>query len=310
MKSVAIPRYYKNASSLGFWGAKYEAILNELLKEQFISLDDIKYCDVADEEDLHLIHSWKYLQDLNEKTLTQEELEMLEIPLTEETLKFYLSSVEATIEASRMALDLGVGINIGGGWHHAYTAMGTGFCMLNDIAVATRKLLDAKSAQRILIIDLDVHQGDGTAKIFEHEKQIFTFSMHQKHLFPYRKQRSSLDVELEDGCDDKTYLRLLTDNLPIIANDFKPDFIFYMAGADSYKDDRLGGLKLSMSGLKKRDEAVFKFAQTKHNIPICVTLAGGYANKFEELVNIQSTTVKLGLDLQVEMLNKHEKQQL
>ena len=200
MKSITIPRYYKNASILGLWGAKYEAIINGLLKKQLISIDDIEYCDVASEEDLNLVHAWKYIQALNEKTLTQEELHALEIPLTEETLKFYLSSVEATIEASRIAIDRGVGINIGGGWHHAYTAMGTGFCMLNDIAAAARKLLYAKSAKRILIIDLDVHQGDGTAKIFEHEKHIFTFSMHQKHQFPYYKQRSSLDVELEDGC--------------------------------------------------------------------------------------------------------------
>jgi len=298
MKSVTIPRYYKNASSLGLWGAKYEAILNGLLKKQLVSIDDIEYCDVASEEDLNLVHAWKYLQALNEKTLSDEELHALEIPLTEETLKFYLSSVEATIGASRIALDRGVGINIGGGWHHAYTAMGTGFCMLNDVAVAARKLFHAESAKRILIIDLDVHQGDGTAKIFEHEKQIFTFSMHQKHQFPYYKQRSSLDIELEDGCDDRTYLRLLADQLPIIDSDFKPDFIFYLAGADSYKDDRLGGLKLSMSGLKKRDEMVFKFARIDHKVPICVTLAGGYANKLEELVHIQSTTIRLGLCLQ------------
>ena len=297
MKSITIPRYYKNASSLGSWGDKYDAILNGLLKKQVISLDDVEYCDVASEEDLYLVHAWKYLQDLNEKNLTREELHVLEIPLTEETLKFYLSSVEATIEASQIALKRGVGINIGGGWHHAYTAMGTGFCMLNDIAVAARKLLYAKSVKRILIIDLDVHQGDGTAKIFENEKHIFTFSMHQKHLFPYRKQRSSLDIELEDGCDDKTYLKLLTDNLPVIANDFKPDFIFYLAGADSYKDDRLGGLSLSMSGLKNRDEIVFKFARIDYKIPICVTLAGGYANKFEDLVHIQYTTIRLGLGL-------------
>lgn len=298
MKSVTIPLYYKNASSLGLWGAKYEAILNGLLKKQFISSDDIEYCDIASEEDLCLIHAWKYLQALKKNTLTREELHALEIPLTEETLNFYLSSVQATIEASRIALDRGVGINIGGGWHHAYTAMGTGFCMLNDIAVAARKLLYTKSAKKILIIDLDVHQGDGTAKIFEHEKQIFTFSMHQKHQFPYYKQRSSLDIELEDGCDDRTYLGLLTDRLPVIASDFKPDFIFYLAGADSYKGDRLGGLNLSMRGLKNRDEIVFKFARIDHKIPICVTLAGGYANKFEELVSIQSTTIRLGLDFQ------------
>lgn len=300
MKSVVIPKYYKNATGLGSWGNKYEAILKKLLKEHLVDSDDIEYCDVADEEDLNLVHAWKYLQALYNKTLTPEELRALEIPLTDETLNFCLSSVQATIKASQIALARGVGINIGGGWHHAFTAMGTGFCMVNDIAVATRKLLYAKSARKILIIDLDVHQGDGTAKILDRDKtEVFTFSMHQKHQFPYYKQKSSLDVELEDGCDDKTYLRLLQYSLAKIANKFKPDFIFYLAGADTYEDDRLGGLKLSMKGLKKRDEIVFKFTKADNGIPICVTLAGGYANKLKDLVDIHCATINHGLEYQV-----------
>ncbi len=295
MKTITIPQHYKEVSKLGVWGSKYEAILKALIEKHVIGDNNVKYCDIANEDDLNHVHALQYLRSLENKTLTREELHTLEIPLTEETYNFCLSSVQATIEASRIALKHGVGINIGGGWHHAFTARGTGFCMLNDIAVAVRKLIYAKLAKRILIIDLDVHQGDGTAKIFEHEKQVFTFSMHQMDNFPYEKQRSSLDVELKDDCDDKTYLGLLSDHLLKIAGNFKSDFIFYIAGADCYEDDRLGGLRLSMDGLKKRDETVFRFARIDNKIPVCVTLGGGYANKFEDLVHIHETTVRLGL---------------
>lgn len=289
---VTISKYADMIGVYHPWGRKYSATLKKLVEDGIVRQDQVLVCDEAGIEDLMLVHTWSYLESLNEGTLAEEEKIALEIPFDSKVVDFFYSEAEATIQSSRIALEQGVGVHLGGGYHHAFAGMGRGFCMINDVAVASKKLLTEGLAKKVLIVDLDVHQGDGTAKIFESEPRVFTFSMHQRDLFPYPKQKSSLDVELETGCDDKTYLGLLKHSLLPVLDEFKPDFVHYLAGADPYEDDELGGLKLSLEGLKQRDEFVHREIRKERNIPLCLTFAGGYSRKPEDLVLIHNTSCK------------------
>jgi acetoin utilization deacetylase AcuC-like enzyme len=186
-----------------------------------------------------------------------------------------------------------VGIHLGGGWHHAFPDHGEGFCVLNDMACAIRTL-QTTGIQRILIVDCDLHQGNGNAYIFRNDPKVFTFSIHQQHLYPLAKPKSDLDIGLEAGISDEKYLNLLESNVPQILENFKPEFILYQAGADPYKDDRLGNLNLSIEGLNQRDEFIRDLA-IKQDIPLALTLGGGYAYKLEDTVQIHFNTVKVFL---------------
>lgn len=198
--------------------------------------------------------------------------------------------------ACDIAFSGSLGIHVGGGFHHAFPDHGEGFCVLNDIAVAVRRALKANQARRALIVDCDLHQGNGTAAIFSGDASVFTFSIHQENNYPFFKPKSSLDIGLRDRAGDKEYLGALSDHMPKIISDFKPELIMYVAGADPYKDDQIGGLSLTKAGLRRRDEFVFNQA-LNYGIPVAVVLAGGYARNGSDTVDIHYTTITTGLRL-------------
>ncbi|MDB5007499.1 MAG: histone deacetylase [Mucilaginibacter sp.] len=203
---------------------------------------------------------------------------------------------KGTIDGCHYAFDFGVAFNVAGGTHHAGTNWGEGFCLLNDQAIAANYLLNNKLAQYILIIDLDVHQGNGTAQIFENNPHVFTFSMHGANNFPFRKERSDLDVPLADGTGDDEYLSILRSTLPQLIAQQKPDFIFYLAGVDILVSDKLGKLALSKAACKMRDQFVFEQA-IKHNIPVQVSMGGGYSPDIKDIVEAHCNTFRIAHDL-------------
>jgi len=205
-------------------------------------------------------------------------------------------SVGATIAAARAALDDGVAANLAGGTHHAFADRGEGFCVFNDVAVGVRVLQRNGHANRIAIVDLDVHQGNGTAAIFSGDPSVFTFSMHGDKNYPFKKEVSDLDVPLADGTGDDEYLSLLRAHLPDVLNRHQPDFVFYLAGADPFEGDRLGRLKMTIEGLRRRDEIVME-ACTKARLPVAISMSGGYANDVDEIVTIHANTIRTAAGL-------------
>jgi acetoin utilization deacetylase AcuC-like enzyme len=207
-------------------------------------------------------------------------------------------SAGATVAAAKNALDEGIAINLAGGTHHAYRDLGSGFCVFNDSAIAARTLQKEVNAKlKVAIIDLDVHQGNGTAAILQQDSSIFTLSIHGENNFPFKKELSDLDLGLPDGCDDQTYLIALEDSLQQLASRFKPDCLIYLAGADPHEGDRLGRLKLSKEGMRLRDERVFAFALDQ-KLPIAISMAGGYGKEIESTVEIHFQTIKTALHFQ------------
>lgn len=199
-------------------------------------------------------------------------------------------STGATIAASQAALADGCAVNLAGGTHHAFTNAGEGYCVFNDACVAARILQQQGQAEKVLVVDCDVHQGNGTAEIVQHDPTIFSFSIHNQKNYPFRKMQSDLDVGLEDGVEDEAYLAILGESLDRIADRFRPDFVFYVSGADPYKDDKLGRLRLTKPGLRLRDEMVLRRFRDQ-NIPVAVSMAGGYAPDVMDIVDIHFATV-------------------
>lgn len=207
-------------------------------------------------------------------------------------------SAGATVAAAKMALNEGIAINLAGGTHHAYRDMGSGFCVFNDSAIAARALQkEIRSNLKVAIIDLDVHQGNGTASILENDPTIFTLSIHGENNFPFKKEVSDLDLGLADGCDDSTYLNALTESLNDLGDRFKTDFVIYLAGADPHEDDRLGRLKLSKEGMRLRDEAVLAYALDR-KLPLAISMAGGYGKEIGSTVDLHFQTIKTALQFQ------------
>ena len=241
-------------------------------------------------DDLHLVHTEDYISRLIDGTLTTKEIRKLGLPWSESLVRRSFHAISGTINASRLAVATGIASNLAGGTHHAYPDRGEGYCVLNDIAVSIRALQRDELAKRFLIIDLDVHQGDGTAFIFQDSPEVFTFSMHGAKNYPLFKQRSSLDIELVDKTGDEEYLETLNEVLPrLLMHD--PDIIFYLAGADPYEKDKLGRLELTIDGLRRRDSAVLEFARA-NGIPIVTTMSGGYAADIDDTVEIHCNTIR------------------
>ncbi len=240
-------------------------------------------------EQLALVHSGQYLAKLQTGTFEWNELALLEIPWSPEVVEGFRLMTGGTIEAAYFALETGrPGFHVGGGFHHAFAGHGEGFCLFNDVAVAIRLLLGDGVLERAAVIDLDVHHGNGTAFIFEGDPRVFTFSMHQEHNYPVDKPRGSLDVGLPDGAGDDVYLEQLRASLPQ-AMASAPQIVFYLAGADPFEDDQLGGLALTKSGLRHRDRIVLD-ACNASGIPVVILLAGGYARRLEDTVDIHFAT--------------------
>jgi acetoin utilization deacetylase AcuC-like enzyme len=275
---------------------KYRDVHRKALLSGILSKDEVLIVDQVSGKDLERVHDPDYVRRFVMGELSSADLARAELPYSAELALLFLASAQGTIEACRHALENGAVYHIGGGFHHAFADHGSGFCMLNDIAVGIRKMQADNRIKKALVVDLDVHQGDGTAKIFQKDESVFTFSMHQENNFPYPKQKSTLDVGLDDGTEDAEYLAILKKALPKIIASHKPDLIVYVAGADPYKDDQLGGLALTMEGLAERDRVVYEEA-SKNKIPIATTLAGGYARNPKETTEIHFITLKASLAL-------------
>lgn len=244
------------------------------------------------DEDILLVHSAKYIRKLKTGSLSPAEIAALELPFSQELVRFAWLTCSGTILAARLALDNGLAVHLGGGFHHAFPDHGEGFCVLNDVAVAAEKMKKEGKVKKVMVVDCDVHQGNGTASIFARKDYVFTFSIHQMDLYPAEKQKSSLDVELWSGDGDEEYLAALRTHFPRLYLQFKPQLIFYLAGADPYEKDQLGGLKLTKEGLKERDKIIIGEAR-RLNIPVVILLAGGYAYDINDTVAIHLNTIKI-----------------
>jgi acetoin utilization deacetylase AcuC-like enzyme len=245
----------------------------------------------ATDDQLLLAHDAGYVARMSNGTLSEQEVRAIGFPWSPQMAERARRSTGATIAALTHALAHRAGVNLAGGTHHAFRDHGEGFCCYNDAAVAARVLQRDHAIERILICDLDVHQGNGTASILANDPSIFTFSMHGERNYPVRKEKSDCDIELPDGTTDETYLATLRDTLPQLIDEFKPQAMIYLAGADPFEGDRLGRLKLTKAGLKARDEFVLQTACEKH-IPIAITMAGGYAHDVADIVDIHFNTVR------------------
>ena len=243
-------------------------------------------------------HDPSYLIKVIEGKLSAQEQKEIGFPWSEKMVERSRRSAGATVAAAKMALNEGIAINLAGGTHHAYRDMGSGFCVFNDSAIAARALQkEISSKLKVAIIDLDVHQGNGTASILENDPTIFTLSIHGENNFPFKKEVSDLDLGLADGCDDSTYLNALTESLNDLSDRFKTDFVIYLAGADPHEDDRLGRLKLSKEGMRLRDEAVLAYALDR-KLPLAISMAGGYGKEIGSTVDLHFQTIKTALQFQ------------
>ena len=269
---------------------KFELVRDRLLADGTLQLSEIAEPQPANIEDVLLVHTEDYISRLRNGTLTTKEIRKLGLPWSESLVRRSFLATSGTINAAKYSLENGVSSNLAGGTHHSFPDRGEGFCVLNDIAVAVKILQREKLAERFLIVDCDVHQGNGTAFIFRDDPAVFTFSIHGAKNYPLFKENSTLDIELPDKTGDAEYLETLNEALPrIFLHD--PDIVFYLGGADPYEKDKLGRLGLTMDGLRKRDETVLSFARTRE-IPIVTTMSGGYAADIKDTVEIHSNTIR------------------
>lgn len=275
---------------------KYELIPAQLLHEGSITDNNIFSPGVCTDEIILWTHNKAYLERLHNQTLSAKEQRHIGFPQSPALTQRELIIAQGTIDCCHYAKQNGVAMNVAGGTHHAFTDRGEGFCMLNDMAIAANYLLKKNLAQQILMIDLDVHQGNGTAKLFEDEKRVFTFSMHGEHNYPFHKEKSDLDVPLKDGIDDKEYLDLLKTILPKLIDEITPDFAFFLSGVDILDTDRYGKLKVSMDGCRQRDEFVFKLLK-QHQISCAVSMGGGYSADVKIITEAHCNTFRAALDI-------------
>jgi acetoin utilization deacetylase AcuC-like enzyme len=241
----------------------------------------------ATREQLLRVHTVDYLDDLDQCRWTRRTMQS-ELPLSSQIVRMFTLACGGTILAAELALKDGASLHIGGGFHHAFADKAEGFCYLNDLAVAIRDMQARGNIERAMVIDLDLHQGNGTAQIFQGDPSVFTFSMHQRDLYPI-KEVSDFDIHLDNGIRDEKYLELMRSSIPKLLDEFKPELILYQAGADPFEEDQLGDLKLTIAGLKQRDAFVFQWAKER-NIPIAATLGGGYARDTNDTVAIHVNT--------------------
>lgn len=270
---------------------KYELIPEQLLYEGTITAENLFSPQVCPDEIVLLTHTQEYLDKLKQQTLSAKEQRHIGFPQSPELTHRELIITQGTIDCCHFAFEHGVAMNVAGGTHHAFADHGEGFCLLNDFAVAANYLLHHKLTDKILIIDLDVHQGNGTAKLFENEERVFTFSMHGSNNYPFHKEKSDVDVGLQDGTPDNEYLDLLRQWLPGIIESVKPSFAFYLSGVDILNTDKFGKLKVSPEGCRQRDE--FVFTQLKqHRIPCTVAMGGGYSPQVKHIVDAHCNTFR------------------
>ena len=296
MKLVYSDLYDLNLGDHVFPSVKYKLTKEKLLQDGVVRPEDFIEPTPAADEDVARVHDHEYIRKLQTGKLSYLEILRLEIPYSPELIRAVWLCAGGSILAAELAVLEGVAVNLGGGFHHAFPDHGEGFCVLHDVAIAIRRLQKDGAIERAMTVDCDVHHGNGTAGIFAADPTVFTLSIHQERNYPYPKPPSNLDINLEDGTEDEEYLAALEDGLDRSLADFHPGLIFYLAGADPYREDQLGGLRLTLDGLERRDRMVYRKARAA-NIPVAVTLAGGYARRVADTVLIHANTVRAAKEL-------------
>ncbi len=274
---------------------KYAMLRQRVVESCLLPAEDLLVPDAASDEQILRVHDLDYFLRLTNGQLSKKEIRRIGFPWSPQMVERSRRSVGGTIEACRAALQDGIAVNLAGGTHHAYPDHGEGFCVFNDIAVAARAMQAEDLVRRIAVIDCDVHQGNGTAAIFEGDISVFTFSIHGENNFPLHKEISDLDIALPDRTEDNEFLKALQQGAQIALEEFEPDLVLYLAGADPLSGDRLGRLSLTKAGLAARDRLVLGLCRSAH-VPVVVTMSGGYARQVEDTVDIHFQTVKIALE--------------
>ncbi|MDX1905404.1 MAG: histone deacetylase [Bacteroidia bacterium] len=275
---------------------KYTLIREQLLYEGTLTEDNLYAPAPLAEEILLLTHTPAYWDKLKHQTLSPAEIRRTGFPLSERLVQRSLTIAGGTCQNALFALENGVALNVAGGTHHAFTDRGEGFCLLNDIAIAANWLLATGRIRQALIVDLDVHQGNGTAEIFRHEPRVFTFSMHGEANYPLKKETSDLDIGLPTGMDDQAYLHTLRETLPRLLDTVQPDFVFYLSGVDILATDKLGKLAVSRAGCRERDRIVMRMCRER-GLPVCISMGGGYSVHIRDIVEAHCNTFRVAQEL-------------
>lgn len=296
MRIVYSSKYEVDIGTHVFPTAKFRLIHDRLLEKNLFKKEDFIEPQPATDEDIELVHTADYVRKLKEGTLSMWEIMTLELPYSKELVEASWLCAGGSIMTAGFALEDGASVHLGGGFHHAFPDHGEGFCVLNDHSIAIRKLEKDGKIKKALVVDCDLHQGNGTAHIFRDDPGVFTFSIHQQNNYPAVKPPSDLDIGLDDGASNEVYLGYLEKHVPQIIKDFEPHLVVYVAGADPYEHDQLGGLSITLEGLKKRDEIVIGESR-KAGIPVAVVLAGGYAFKLADTVTIHTNTIRVAKEL-------------
>ena len=275
---------------------KYELIPEQLIRENTCLTDNFFEPGIISDELVLHTHEVQYFQRFKYIKLSKKEIREIGFPLSKGLVERELTIAQGTIECTKYSIEHGISMNIAGGTHHAFYDRGEAFCMLNDQAIAANYLIKKKLAERIMIIDLDVHQGNGTASIFKSNPKVFTISFHGKKNYPFRKEKSDVDIEFEDNTDDELYLKKLKKHIPTLIENFKPDFVFYLSGVDVLNNDKLGRLALSIDGCKERDKFILKLCKA-NSIPIQISMGGGYSELLRNIIEAHSNTFRLAQEI-------------
>ncbi|MDC1010035.1 histone deacetylase [Flavobacteriaceae bacterium] len=275
---------------------KYELIPEQLIRENTCTIDNFFKPNKINDSTVLITHEKEYFKRFISLKLSQKEIRKIGFPLSKELVEREMEIAEGTIRGVHFAIKNRVSMNIAGGTHHAFYNRGEAFCMLNDQAIGANYILNKGLANRVMIIDLDVHQGNGTAALFNNNSNVFTLSFHGKNNYPFRKEKSDLDIEFEDRTDDKEYLKVLRETIPKVINEFEPEFIFYLSGVDVLENDKLGRLGLTINGCKERDRFILDICK-KNSIPVQVSMGGGYSVVLKNIIEAHSNTFRLAQEI-------------
>ena len=298
MLKIAFDKIYKHPldENHRFPMIKYDLIPEQLLRENTCNQDNFFIPSKLDDYNALLTHDKDYYERFSSLELTKKELRPIGFPMSKELVVREKKIAQGTIECVKFSIKNGISMNIAGGTHHAFKDRGEAFCMLNDQAIAANYLLNNNLANRIMIVDLDVHQGNGTASIFKGNKNVFTLSFHGEKNYPFKKEQSDLDIGFPDNTNDKFYLNKLQDVLPKVINEFEPDFLFYLSGVDVLESDKLGRLALTIGGCKRRDKFVLELCK-KNKLPVQISMGGGYSVSIKNILEAHSNTYRLAQEI-------------
>ena len=300
MLKIAFHPIYRHSLPEGhkFPMEKYDLLPRQLLHEGTCSADNFFQPEIASEDEkyIRMTHSTDYLDRLYDLDIHGHAARKIGFPLSKKLVERERTISNGTIQACEFALQHGLAMNIAGGTHHAYSNRGEAFCMINDQAIGANYLLNNKKAQQILVVDLDVHQGNGTAEIFQNDDRVFTFSIHGKNNYPFKKEKSDLDIALPDKTSDETYLSVLRDQLPQLIEKVQPDFVFYLSGVDILDTDKLGKLGCSVEGCKERDRYVLSLLY-QYQLPVEISMGGGYSKEIKVIIEAHANTYRMAQDV-------------